>query len=285
MKRLAVLLALVLAACASTDADRDVAAGDPVDDRGEQQAALDDLTIDGIDARQTAWEASTPDAYRYIIDSTCGCDWGGTFEVTVVSGAVVTVRSLDSDPEKYRRYFAQTIEEMFAMFREALTVGAEENTGGRVTAEFDEDLGHPVAFMVQWTHTDQPYEAQVSGFAPIDASEVAAPDETTIPLVISNQSFERPDARISVTIDGETVADGVFSVGNQHTNTNYDVPLEPGGHEVLATSDAGARLATTIEVVADEPLFLVLTYWTGEEPGEEPAFFDFTASSEPPGFG
>lgn len=155
---------------------------------------------------------------------------------------------------------------MFVMFREASTVGAGEGTGARVAAEFDEDLGYPIAFMVRWTEGGEPYSATISGFAPIEASEVVVADTSPVPLVITNQSFEHPDARIAVTVDGEGVVEGVFEVGSQHSYTSYDLPLEPGRHELVATSDAGTRLSKTVEVVADEPLFLVLTLITCRAP-------------------
>lgn len=112
-----------------------------------------------------------------------------------------------------------------------------------------------------------------------------SPDTSTVPLIISNQSFDHPDAAIAVTVDDEEVVDSVFPVEGQHSFTTYDLRLEPGRHEMLATSDAGARLSQTIEVVADEPLYLVLDHWTAEEPGQEPAYFDLTVTSQPPGFG
>lgn len=289
MKKLAVVLALVLAACASTDADQKVAVDEPVSERGEQQAGLEDLTIDEIEARQAAWEDAEPEAYRYAIDATCGCDWGGSFEVTVMPGEVVTVKPTDpAGSEQYRQHFGQSVEEMFAMFREALIVGAEENAGASVTGAFDEDLGYPTAFRVQWggrAERGAGYEAAISGFVPIDASEVAASDMDAVPLIISNQSFDHPDAAIAVTVDDEEVVDRVFPVEGQHSFTTYELLLEPGPHELLATSGAGARLSQTIEVMADEPLYLVLDHWTAEEPGQEPAYFDLTVTSQPPGFG
>lgn len=286
MRLLAVALAFVLAACSSADADQRVAVEGPGEERGQEQTGRDDLVIDEIDARLAAWEDAEPEAYRYVIDSICGCDWGGRFEVTVVAGEVVTAEPTDPDTsEEFRRYFAQSVEEMFAMFREAEVIGTEEKSAARSVAAFDDDLGYPTAFTVQWTEVDEPYEATISNFAVVDPSEVAAPDLSTVPLIISNQRSDQPDVRISVVVDGEAVVDGVFPVGNQHSFTTYDVPLEPGPNEVLATSDAGARLSQTVEVIADEPLFLVLNHWTAEEPGQEPAFFDFTQSSDPPGFG
>lgn len=285
MRRLVVVVALMLA-CGSCGGVRTGPVDGSGSERDEQQPSQAELTIDDIDARQAAWERSKPDAYRYVIESTCGCDWGGTFEVTVTFDEVASVRSTDpGDAERYRRHFGQSVEEMFAMFREALTVGAEEGAGSRVTAAFDESLGYPRSFAVHWTRNGEPYDATVTGFVAIDPSDVPASDMGTVALVISNQSFEHPDARIAVAIDGETVADGSFAVEGQHSYTSYDVHLMPGLHELQARSDVGARLSTSIDVEAEAPLFLVLTHWTSDEPGQEPAYFDLTASSEPPGFG
>lgn len=265
-------------------------AGEPIDETPSPSTSV--LTIEEIEAREAAWKQKGPGAYRYVIDSTCGCDWQGTFEVTVVDGEVVMVVPTHAGAEPYRRYFSQSVDEMFGMFKEALTIAAEEGADARVAATFDEQMGYPVDFSVQWAAGGvywggggDGYNATISDLTPINPQEVGPSDSSTVPLVISNQSYDHPEALVEVRIDGDVVVDSSFPVEGQHTYATYDLPLAPGTHELVATSDAGARISQVIEVVPDEPYFLTLLHWTAEEPGQEPAYFNFTASDQPPGFG
>jgi hypothetical protein len=227
------------------------------------------------------WERSAPDAYRYRITATCGCDWGGTFTVTVVAGEVTSVEPLDAPTgERHRRWFGQSVDAMFDMFDEAVLVAAEERSAAHVSAAFDPERGHPVSFVVGWMAGDEPYDAEISAFEAIDPGEVAEVP-ATVPVSLTNQSFDHPDAHITVAVDGEVVVDTVLPVGNQHHVVSYALPMEPGRHELVLTSDAGARHTEVVEVVAGEPLYVFASHWTGEDSAPRPAHFDVGVDDEP----
>jgi hypothetical protein len=97
-------------------------------------------------------------------------------------------------------------------------------------------------------------------------------------LVVGNQSFEVDPVDIDVTVDGEVVAEGSFSVGGdqppQHNWKRYEVDLAPGPHVVVASSPHdGARAELTIDVPAVQTV--TVAYW-------RPGFVTVEADDNPP---
>lgn len=284
MWRIVFVVALVVGACAASD-DGDVrAAGAGAPASENETSDADRMTVDRIDARRAEWDQREPAAYRYTIESTCECDLAGEYTITVVDGEVVDVRPTDpAAVERYRRYWGLSVDELFGMFREALVFGANEQSDPEVIARFDEVLGHPVTYLVRWSAEDDPHEATVTRLVAVDPSSVSDPAEGTVPLIVSNQEGLGTTTHFTVTIDGAVVVDTAVPVA-QHSNITYDVPLDPGKHELVATSGDGARLVETIELVEGEPLFLYLSHWT-EGLSQQPASFQFQTSDEPFVFG
>lgn len=107
------------------------------------------------------------------------------------------------------------------------------------------------------------------------------PEPGVVRLWVSNQSFDDDPVRITIEVDGQLVVDDAFEVGGQHNWFAHDIAgLEPGQHEIVATSDTGAVIEATFSLPADEPRWVVIDYWY--YPGE-PAGRHFTAreSAEP----
>ena len=108
-----------------------------------------------------------------------------------------------------------------------------------------------------------------------------------VTLHVSNQSFADPDVHITVTIDGAAVADRSFDVGSQHNWIPFELELEPGAHEVVATSDTGATSTFTLDVLDGGHKYAVINYWyyppDPKYPGatQTPRSFDFSQSDEP----
>src|SRR4051812_17058128 len=48
---------------------------------------------------------------------------------------------------------------------------------------------------------------------------------TALTLIVSDQSYNEPSVGIVVTIDGASIVDQVFAVGNQHNNKTFQVAL------------------------------------------------------------
>jgi hypothetical protein len=279
---------VLLAACGSTGGDDDEglrSGGNGEPSAPSAAAEPTPLRAEDVDRWRAVWERSAPEAYRYVITATCGCDWAGTFEVTVVGDEVVSVDAPEAPAgERHRRWFGQTVEAMFGMFEEALLVAAEERSTAEARAAFDREQGHPVAFAVRWMAPDEPYQAEISAFEAIDASEVEE-RPAGVPLSLTNQSFEHPDAHVTVTVAGEVLVDTVLPVQSQHHVVTYGLPLAPGRHELLFTSDAGARHTEVVEVRPGEPLFLSASHWTAEDATQAPARFDVQADDQPPVYG
>jgi hypothetical protein len=245
------------------------------------------LTAEDIAERRASWERAAPEAYRYVITSTCGCERSGRFTVTVVGDEVASVDRADApDGERYRQWFGQSVDQMFVMFEEAVGVATQEGADAQATASFDPERGHPQSFTVRWTSGERPYEAVLTGFEPIDPGDAERPAADAVPILVTNQSFDHPDAHVTVAVDGDVVIESVFPVGGQHHVVHYQVPMQPGRHEVEATSDAGARLTQVVDVPRDAPLFLFLSHHgTIEGSRPPPAHFELRVDDEPVAIG
>jgi hypothetical protein len=112
------------------------------------------------------------------------------------------------------------------------------------------------------------------GVDPAPDPEVTATDaavrlvdeaEADLILIVSNQSFDDEEVRLSVMVDGVTVVDGDFHVEDQHNWISFPLGLPPGGHEVTADSDSGATLRESFEVPRSKPRYAVIDYWTEDD--------------------
>lgn len=116
---------------------------------------------------------------------------------------------------------------------------------------------------------------------PGTASPTDGAAKVPLHLVISNQSFDRPEVDITVFLGGDRVVDQIFTVDQQHNWVTFDLRVEPGEVEVRAVGDEGhVTLTRTLVVPAER--WLVLTYW-GSQDGQAPRF-DLMMRNEPPAF-
>ena len=115
------------------------------------------------------------------------------------------------------------------------------------------------------------------GVDPTPAPDVTASDaavrlvneaEANLVLLVSNQSFDDEEVRLSVAVDGVTVVDGDFHVEDQHNWISFPLALPPGGHEVTAESDSGATLRESFEVARNKSRYAVIDYWTEDDSPE-----------------
>lgn len=78
---------------------------------------------------------------------------------------------------------------------------------------------------------------------------------------VSNQSFDQPEARIELRVDGHVVFDRLAPVENQHNWIPFDLALSNGTHELRALEKtSGATDTWTLEIPGER--WIVVEYWT-----------------------
>jgi hypothetical protein len=124
------------------------------------------------------------------------------------------------------------------------------------------------------------------GEDPIPHSEVTAADaavalvdeaEADLVLIVSNQSLDDEEVRLTVTVDGVTVVDDDFHVEDQHNWISFPLSLPSGGHEVIAEADSGATLRESFEVPRNRTRYAIIEHWTEDDSaGTDDALVDLT---------
>lgn len=116
-------------------------------------------------------------------------------------------------------------------------------------------------------------------------------DETSsseVLLYASNQSDADSAVRMDVMIDGETVVDRVFDVGNQHNWIPFMIRIAPGEHTLEAASSTGVTHSTSFEVADSAIRYAVLDYWyyppSDNGSNSTPRSFTFRIQDDPIGF-
>ena len=137
----------------------------------------------------------------------------------------------------------------------------------------------------------------MEGEDPTPHSDVTARDsaialvdeaEADLVLIVSNQSFDDEEVRLTVTVDGVTVVDDDFHVEDQHNWIYFPLRLPSGGHEVTAESDSGATLRESFEVPPDQKRYAIIDYWTEDDSAESddaPVDLSWEFLRHAPGFG
>lgn len=117
----------------------------------------------------------------------------------------------------------------------------------------------------------------VDGEDPAPHADVTAADATValvdravadLVLIVSNQSLDDDEARLTVTIDGVTVVDGDFHVEDQHNWIYFPLSLVPGSHEVVAESDSGGSVRESFEVPRNKTRYAIIEHWTEDDSAE-----------------
>ena len=106
---------------------------------------------------------------------------------------------------------------------------------------------------------------------------IPGPDTVPLHLNVTNQSFEIPEVRLVVDVDGESIIDEVFAVEDQHTWVSYDLYLDAGDHEIVVSAPEHAANMEESFTLDDERWALV-SFWLGEADATQP--FGWTFSDE-----
>ncbi|WP_377641158.1 hypothetical protein [Oryzobacter terrae] len=110
---------------------------------------------------------------------------------------------------------------------------------------------------------------------------VVPEEEGSLVVIVSNQSFEDPVVRLTVSVDGEVVVDQELDVCGQHAWASFPLRVQPGWHDVEARTDGDVSTTGRIELpAAPARRWVVLSHWTDPDPR-----VDLEQFSEPPGFG
>jgi hypothetical protein len=107
-------------------------------------------------------------------------------------------------------------------------------------------------------------------------------------LIVSNQSFDDEEVRLTVKVDGATVVDGDFHVEDQHNWIYFPLQVPAGDHEVIAESDSGAALRESFELPRNRPRYAIIEHWTDADPAgtdEAPVALTWELQRRAPAFG
>ena len=109
---------------------------------------------------------------------------------------------------------------------------------------------------------------------------VVAQSEANVVMFVSNQSFDNPDVRMAVALDGAVLADQVFDVCGQHSQAAFPLDLEPGWHDLEVATDSGLAYSGRVDVPPSGPRWVLVSHWTEDTPRVA-----VDVVSEQPGFG
>lgn len=92
--------------------------------------------------------------------------------------------------------------------------------------------------------------------------------EADLVLIVSNQSLDDEETRLTVRVDGVTVVDGDFHVEDQHNWIYFPLHLPTGSHEVVAESDSGGTLRESFKVPRNRTRYAIIEHWTADDSAE-----------------
>jgi hypothetical protein len=87
--------------------------------------------------------------------------------------------------------------------------------------------------------------------------------ESNLILMISNQSSEVPEVRMTVTFDGNVIVDKEFDAAGQSQYTYYYGDVYATGKHKLEVSANGESIKEVVTITADEPLWASFSYRNG----------------------
>lgn len=117
---------------------------------------------------------------------------------------------------------------------------------------------------------------------PVAPERLVQKEDGNFVLYVSNQSIERPNVDVIVSIDGKLAVAGKFPVEDQHNWKEFTFELPAGMHELRATSRFGeTELVETFET--GKRNWAVVDYWCCDVHAREPKF-TFWPSDRPIGF-
>ncbi len=127
---------------------------------------------------------------------------------------------------------------------------------------------------------------------PVDIT-VNSNGTSDLTLFVSNQSYRDSEVDITVTLDGETIIDRDFNVGDQHNYIEHRIRLDAGRHTLHAATTTldgeEVELSEDFTIDPDQQRYAALDYWhyepTGlDDPTADPPKFTFKIQDDPIGF-
>ena len=124
----------------------------------------------------------------------------------------------------------------------------------------------------------------VSSTKPQFTQEIEEPDANFI-LYVSNQSFEKPNVNISITLDGKHLITDFFGVRNQHYWKIYSLNLSYGKHLLSVKADNSSyELEEEFEITNKHWAVISFWYTSKKNKDYQPSGITFEISDEPYAF-
>ena len=127
--------------------------------------------------------------------------------------------------------------------------------------------------------------------APVDIT-VVADGTSELTLYVSNQSSTDRTVDLAVDLDGVTIIERGFNVGDGHNHIDHRVRLDPGPHTLSASTVVDGEdieLTEEFTIDQDQQRYAMLSYWhyvpTREgDTSFDPPTLNFEIQDEPIGF-
>ena len=96
---------------------------------------------------------------------------------------------------------------------------------------------------------------------PVEAAPTEpGPDTIAFHLDVSNQSFDEPEVRLRIWLDGTPIIDDVFPVKDQHHVVRHDLHLESGSHNVRV-AESGTDFELNETFTLEDESWANVSYW------------------------
>lgn len=114
--------------------------------------------------------------------------------------------------------------------------------------------------------------------------EIEEPNANFI-LYVSNQSFEKPNVDISITLDGKLLINDFFRVKNQHYWKIYSLNLSSDIHLLSVNADNGSYELEKEFKISNRHWAVISFWYTSKKDNDyQPSGITFEISNEPYGF-
>ncbi len=127
--------------------------------------------------------------------------------------------------------------------------------------------------------------------APVEIT-VSPEGASDLTLFVSNQSYADRSVDIVVTLDGDTIIERGFNVGDQHNYIEHRIRLDAGAHTLRALTtiaDEEVELSEEFTIDPGQRRYSALSYWhyepsSARDTSFDPPQFSFDIQDEPIGF-
>lgn len=115
------------------------------------------------------------------------------------------------------------------------------------------------------------------------AQHLPRPEDPSLTLLVTNQSFEHERVSLTIKIDGELAVTGDFDVEGQHTWVPFDFAITPGEHALSISTETSA-MSFERPFTMTERNWGVVSYWGEEEVDRVPIELTVSFYDEEPHF-